>query len=360
MKSIFYIIVITIIILLIYSNYNKNEHFIERTIEFSDLALNPINVSYNTFDTQSVSIRFFKILGKFIPLIHDTTKKPEIFNDKKSNILYQYLKENKTNYRFITQLYPKYLTILTSYSNSILTFNNMLNNNTIKDIYILESNEHKIVQNMLEILFKKKKYNYIFIYQFPKILNKNAYYALFSNEYNGDITALAPYNNYVIIEFPEKHPNYQELKFKFQSLIITKYDVSLQMAHNLKKIIYAITDYQCLWTYDYVSEMKIYAFTKTLFSNIETVRASFKNENLQFLFQNLRPEKMISISVIPTHRGTVKYLHELKLFTYKEHPLCVYNTVTTTSCEPDVLYDNRFKLLNLYRTSNNNNIFINI
>jgi hypothetical protein len=359
MKSIFYIIVITIILLLLYWNYNNNEHFITRTIEFSDLALNPINISYNTSVSQSVSIQFFKILGRFIPLINDTTQKPEIFTDKNSNILYQYLNNNKTNYRIITQLYPQYLTLLTSYSNSILTFNNVLNNNTIKDIYIIENKQHKILQNMLEILLKKK-YNYIFIYQFPKILNKNAYYALFSNEFNSDITALAPYNNYVIIEFPEKHPNYQELKFKFQSLTITKYDVSLQMAHNLRKITYAITDYQCLWTYDYVSETKIYTFTKTLFSNIETVRSSFQSENLKFLFQNLRPEKMIGISVIPIHRGTIKYLHELKLFTYKEHPLCIYNTVTTTNCNPDLLYENRFKLLNLYATTNNNNIFIDI
>ena len=360
MKSIFYIIVIVIIILLIYSNYNNNEHFIQRTIEFSDLALNPINVSYNSFDSLSISIRFFKILGRFLPMIHNTSNKPEIFTDKTSNILYQYLNENKTNYRLIAQLYPKYLTILTSYTNSILTYNNMLNNNTIKYIYIIENNQHKIVQNMLEILFKKKKYNYIFVYKFPKILNKNAYYALFSNEYNSDITDLAPYNNYVIIEFPEKHPNYLELKFRFQSLTISKYDVSLQMAHNLRKITYAVTDYESLWTYDYVSEMKIYTFTKTLFSNIETVRSSFTNENLKFLFQNLRPEKMITISVIPTHRGTVSYLHELKIFTYKEHPLCIYNTVTTTSCNPELLYDNRFKLLNLYKTTNNNNIFIDI
>jgi hypothetical protein len=236
----------------------------------------------------------------------------------------------------------------------------MLNNNTIKDVYILEYTQHKIVQNMLEILFKEKKYNYIFIYKYPKILNRNAYYALFSNEYNINITALAPYNNYVIIEFPKIHPIYQELKFKFQSLTISKYDVSLQLVHNLRKITYAITDYQCVWTYDYVSEMKIYTFTKTLFSNIENVRTSFKNANLKFLFQNLRPEKMISISVIPTHHGTVKYLHELKIFTYKEHPLCINNTVTATNCNPELLYDNRFKLLNLYKTANNNNIFIDI
>ena len=360
MKSIFYIIVIMIIVLLIYINYNTNEHFIQRTIEFSDLALDPINVDTSTFDTQSVSIRFFEILGTFIPLIHNTKRKPEIFSDKKSNIVYQFLNKNETTYQFIAQLYPEYLTILTSYSNSILTFNNMLNNNSINDMYILEKKNHKIVQNILEILFKNKKYNYIFIYRFPKILNKNAYYTFFSTEYSSDITDLAPYNNYVIIEFPEKHPNYLELKFRFPSLTITKYDVSLQMAHNLRKITYAITDYQCLWTYDYVSEMKIYTFTKTLFSNIETIRTSFKNENLKFLFQNLRPEKMIIITIVPIHRGTVKYLHELKIFTYKEHPLCIYNTVTTTSCNPDLLYENRFKLLNLYKTNNNNNIFINI
>ncbi len=359
MKSIFYIIVITIILLLIYSNYNKNEHFITRTIEFSDLALNPINVSYNTFDSQSVSIRFFKILGTIIPLVNNPAQKPEIFTDTKSNILYQYLKENKTNFRIISQLYPKYLTIITSYSNSILTFDHMLNNNTIKDVYILENNKHQIVQKLLEILFKKKKYNYIFIYKFPKILNKNGYYVLFSNEFNYDITNLAPYNNYVIIEFPEKHPIYRELKFKFQSLTITKYDVSLQMAHNLRKITYAITDYQCLWTYNYVSEIKIYSVTKILFRSIEMIRSSFQNENLKFLFQNLRPEKMIIMTVIPTHPGTIKYLHELKIFTYKEHPLCIYNTVTTTNCDPNLLYENRYKLLNLYRT-NNNNIFIDI
>ena len=56
-------------------NYNKKEHFIQRTIEFTDIALNPINVGYSTFDTQSISKNFFEILGGFIPLIHDKKKK---------------------------------------------------------------------------------------------------------------------------------------------------------------------------------------------------------------------------------------------------------------------------------------------
>ena len=355
MKSIFYIILITIILItiIILSNYNKKEHFIQRTIQFTDLALNPINVKYHSFDTQSVSKQFFEIVGNFIPLTYDENKQNEIFTDKKSNILYKYLNGNNQHYRFITRLYPKYLTIITGYSNSILTFNNMMNNNTIRDVYILEHNEHKNVQNMLEILFVNKKYNYINIYKFPKILNKNAYYVLFSNEYNKDLTDLAIYNNFVIIEFPENHQIYQKLKLTYQSLIITKYDVSLQMSYNLKKITYAITDYLCLWTYDTVSELKVYTFIKTLFSNIETIRIQYKNDNLKFLFQNMRPEKMIVMSVVPLHNGVIKYFHELKIFTYIEQQICTHNTVTTTNCNPNLLFENRFKLLNLYGTRNN-------
>ena len=347
MYTISYIFLISVIILVLLNPYKKKEHFIQRTLEFSDMAMDPINVRV----TFPFSKDFFKVLGQYIPLIQrGPDQKIDLTADNLSNITMDYLDKKTTKYRFITTLFPKYLNIITSTENPIITYDDMLKDNTINTIYIFDYFNYKTIQKMLEILFETKKFKYIHITNDPKKLKTKAYYCMMTSEPSPTVSELSKFNKYFIIEFPEKHPVYSRLKQKFPSIQIEKYDIQYQNASNIKKIIYSIRDNLCLWSFDYVPEKKIYTLIKTIFENIESIRNGFTEKNIKRVMEYLRPEHMISISVIPIHPGVERYYRELQVYTYNDDPIC-QNTITTIKCQPKVLFENRYKLLNLYGTN---------
>ena len=343
MLTISYIFLLSIIILCLISGYPKKEGFISRTLEFSDMTMNPINVQITT----PFSDEFFHILGKYIPLIQYNKKDTvEIFLDYTCNIIYNFLKTQKTDYRYVTAIYPVYLTILISSSNNIITFDNMLSNQTIRNIYIFDYMNPQIIEKMIRSLVNSDRFNYIYINKFPNIIEQDAYYCILSSEYNNDLDTLAKNNKFFIIELPEKHHNYMNFRLNFPSLTISKYDISLQSGINNKKIIFTVKDILCLWSFTQVSEYKIYTLIKTLFRNIENIRNDFTNKNTKYIMEYFRPENMIIIIAVHTHDGVKKYYHELDIYTYNNDPICI-NTITSIKCSPNILFENRFKLLNL-------------
>jgi hypothetical protein len=346
MLTISYIFLLSIIILCLIYGSSKREDFISRTLEFSDMTMDPINVEITT----PLSDDFFQVLGLYIPLVRYNKKAPvEIILDYTCHIVYNFLQTKHTDYRYVSAIYPVFLTILISNYNNIITFDNMLANQTIKKIYIFDFTNPKIIEKILRSLINSDRFNYIYINRFPEIIEQDAYYCMLSSEYNSDLDTLAKNNKFFIIELPENHPNYINFRLNFPSLTISKYDISLQSGINIKKIIFAVRDILVLWSFSNVSEYKIYTLIKTLFKNIENIRADFTNKNTKFIMEYFRPEHMIIIAVAPIHIGVKKYYHELKVYTYNNDPICI-NTITSIKCSPDILFENRYKLLNLYGT----------
>ena len=347
MFTIFYIFLIFIIIISLLYNIPKTEHFLSKTVELTDLTLNPF--IYQT--TTPFSKEIFNVLSRHIPIIIKNTNRDtvELISDNSCNIIYQFLKTKKTKYRYITALFPKYLTILTHIDNNILTFDEMINNQSIHNIYILDYKNPEIIKKILTILLNTDRFNYIYIDKLPKKIEKNAYYSLLSSEYNIDIYNLSKSNNFFIIELPERHPNYLELIIEFPHLSMSKYDISFQRGFNKNKIIFSIRDFFCLWSFDYVPDYKVYTLIKTIFENLENIRTGFTSEMDKYIIQYLRPENMIKITIIPNHNGVDQYYRELEIYSHNSNQLCI-NTISSIRCQPDTLFENRFKLLNLYGT----------
>jgi len=346
MYTISYIFLILLIIICLYYYIPFHEHFISKTIELTNLTLNPIIFE----KTNPFSEDLFNVLCRFIPMnLKDNTNKVELLCENSCNIIDKFLITKTINYRYVTALFPKYLTILIHIDNNISTLDQMINNNSIVNIYILDYTNPKIIQKLLTILLNTNRYNFIYIKKLPNKIDKNAYYCLLSSEYNIDIYNLSKSNNFFIVEFPERHSNYIQLFIDFPYLSISKYDISRQRGFNNKKIIFSIRDFFCLWSFDYVSDYKVYNLIKTIFQNLENIRTGFSSEMDKYIIQYLRPENMIKITIIPNHTGVDQYYRELEIYSYNSDPLCI-NTISTINCNADTLYKNRFKLLNLYGT----------
>jgi len=273
----------------------------------------------------------------------------ELICENSCNIIQDFLKTHKTPYRYVTALFPKYLTILIHIDNNILTLDQMINDQNIYNIYILEHKYPQIIEKLLKLLLNTNRYNFIYITKLPKKIDKNAYYCLLSSEYNIDIFNLSKSNSFFIIELPERHRNYLQLFIEFPILSISKYDISRQRGFNNKKITFSIRDFFCLWTFDYVPDYKVYTIIKSIFQNLENIRNGFISEIDKYNIQYLRPENMIKITIIPNHTGVDQYYRELQIYSYNSNQICI-NTISTIRCQPDTLFENRFKLLNLYGT----------
>jgi len=346
MFTISYIFLVFIIIICLFYRYDEKEHFISKTIELTDIILNPIVFQ----PTTPFSVDLVKVLARHIPITLKTnSNRLELIADNSCNLIDNFMKTNRTRYRYVTALFPKYLTIITHIDNNIITFDQMLNNQTIDNIYILDYINPKIIKKMLMVLLNTTRFNYIYINKFPQIIEKNAFYCVLTSEYNDELTILSELNKYFIIELPETHRNYLQFRVEFPNTLISKYDISFQNGFNKNRIIFSFRDFFCLWSFDYVSEYKIYTLTKTIFENIENIRTGFTTEMNKYIMQYLRPENMIKITIIPNHRGVDKYYRELEIHTYNSNQICV-NTISTINCQPNTLFENRFKLLNLYGT----------
>ena len=88
-----------------------------------------------------------------------------------------------------------------------------------------------------------------------------------------------------------------------------------------------------------------------MFEGLDYFKTFVSDKNVKYIFESIRPEKMIVISVIPLHPAVEQYYRELFIYTDNQDPICINNTVSAIKCQPETIFNNRFKLLNLYGTN---------
>jgi len=332
------------------NNRTRTEYFIQKTIELTDLAMDPIQFKSNSNNDKQTN--FYNALQLVIP-IRSNNKNFDIFIENAYNILPDYL-NGKSHLRLIVPLYQEYLTILCDFSNNILTYADMLADCSNHDFFIVSDNDKKQnitnMINIVKILLPQKKYNFYYLSKLPTILKQKAYYCSFCSEHTDNLITLSKNNNFFIIEFPENHPNYRNLSINYQNVLISKYDISFHGSNNINRIIKSFRNSVNLWTYSHVPEFKIYTLIKSLFENLDFIKTNIKNRNVKYVFETLSPEKMIILTIVPLHSAVELYYHELFIFTNNQDPLCINNTVSALSCNESVIFDNRYRLLNLYGT----------
>jgi len=331
------------------SNTNQKEYFFQKTVELTDLAIDPIRFKIN--ENSDKQTNFFNALNLVIPL-NKNNKNFEIFIDNAYNILPEYLNGN-SQLRLIVPLYQEYLTIICDFANNILTYQDMLADCSKRDFFIVSDNNNQQnltnMLNIIKILFPQKKYSFYYLSKFPTKINQKAFYCSFCTEHSDNLITLSKKNNFFIIEFPENHPNYRNLSINYQNIYISKYDISFHGSNNIKRVIKSFRNSVNLWTYNKVPRFKIYALIKTLFENLDFIKKNIKNSTIKYVFE-ITAEKMIILTIVPLHSAVEQYYRELYIFTNNEDPLCINNTVSALPCNPSVIFDNRYRLLNLYGT----------
>jgi hypothetical protein len=352
MYTFFYIILFFIIIVIIAKKQfatTSSEHFLQNTIELSELTVDPVQFYLNTNDINQ--LYFFNIFKLLIPLKHND-KTFEIFIDNSILVFQDFLNTPNSNLRMVAPLYDEYLTIICDFSNHIITYENMLSDCKQQRDFFIISNRASYFQTVqfIKILFPSNRFTFYNLEKFPKKLNKFALYCKFCTENNADLQTLSKRNQYFIMEFPKNHPNYQNLNINFQNVILSKYDISMQIGSNIRRVIYSFMSSVNLYTFSSVSNIKIYNVIKALFEGLDYFRIYVNNKNVKYLFESIRPEKMIVISVIPLHPAVEHYYRELFVFTNNQDPICINNAVSALKCQPDTIFNNRFRLLNLFGT----------
>jgi hypothetical protein len=349
MYTFFYIILFFIIVFIAKKHFATSEHFLQNTIELSELAVDPVRFYSNTTDINH--LYFFKIFKLLIPLKHNDNNF-EIFIDNSLPVFQQFLNTPNSNIRMVAPLYDEYLTIICDFSNNIITYENMLSDcNQQRDFYII-SNKPNYFQTvkLIKILFPSNRFTFYNLENYPTKIHKFALYCKFCTENNSELQTLSKRNQYFIMEFPKNHPNYQNLNINFQNVILSKYDISMQIGSNIRRVIYSFRSSVNLYTFSSVSNIKIYTVIKALFEGLDYFKLYVSVKNVKSLFESIRPEKMIVISVIPLHPAVEQYYRELFIFTNNQDPICINNAVSALKCNSNTIFNNRFKLLNLFGT----------
>ncbi len=349
MYTFFYIILFFIIVFIVKKHFTTSEHFLQNTIELSELTVDPVRFRLNTNDINQ--LYFFNIFKLLIPLKHNK-KNFEIFIDNSIPVFQHYLNTPNSDIRMVAPLYDEYLTILCDFSNNIITYEHMLSDcEQQRDFYIIcNTPSYFQTVQLIKILFPSNRFTFYNLEKFPIKLNKFALYCKFCTENNADLQTLSKRNQYFIMEFPKNHPNYQNLNINFQNVILSKYDISMQIGSNIRRVIYSFMNSVSLYTFSSVSNIKIYTVIKALFEGLDYFKIYVDNKNVKYLFESIRPEKMIIISVIPLHPAVEQYYRELFIFTNNQDPICINNAVSALECQSNTLFKNRFKLLNLFGT----------
>ncbi len=350
MYTFFYIILFFIIVFVAKKLFTTSEHFLQNTIELSELTIDPLRFYLNTKDLNQ--LYFFNIFKLLMPL-KNNNKNFEIFINNSLPVFQQFLNTPNSNIRMVAPLYEEYLTIICDFSNNIITYEHMLSDcNQDRDFYIIDNNQSYFqMVELIRILFPSNRFTFYKIDDYPKKINKFALYCNFCTENNSDLQNLSIRNQYFIMEFPKNHPNYRNLNINFQNVILSKYDISMQIGSNIRRVIYSFRSSVNLYTFSSVSNIKVYTAIKALFEGLDYFKIYVSDKNVKYLFESIRPEKMIVISVIPLHPAVEQYYRELFVFTNNQDPLCINNTVSALKCQSDTIFNNRFKLLNLYGTN---------
>lgn len=330
----FYIIVFLIFLTYILKPRQIYEDFLVNTIQLTSLTLDPIKYNTNGF---SISQDFIDAIQRFIPMIQNESQ-PEIFSLPKSEMVKKYL-DNPDKTRFVCSIYTVYLTIISHQDNMLYTSLDLKNSDHII-INILD----KRLEPLMKTLYPKNRIRYIQPDSL-KILERGNVYCSWETEYSSLTRSLHhSQNKFIILKMDSDMIDLDTIQLLYPTIILSKYNIMYQGSENTERVIYALKDSISLYTYSSVPDLRVYKFIETLFEQIEPIRVTPQNTGSKFALEFLRPENLIEISLIPYHPGVEQYFRKLEVITNKPDPICV-NTITTIPCNPEILLDNRYRVI---------------
>jgi hypothetical protein len=361
-----YILLIIIIIIitsmaLIYKYCSPivREPFLINRIMLSNDVMNPLVIGI--LESYSIQREFVKVVSNYIPLYWYQMKhsleylKPTLSPKTDLVIMFRpiavnlYLTGKLPNLRFITNLYTIYLSIcvendspLNRYDDIINTITNRTNKNILTFYVIDESTEQ-----LLRILFPFNGLRFILIRinNLRQKMDPYGVYILWTTEYSQPLIHLAKYNKYKIITITPNHPILQKIKKEFPAIRITKYDISLQHASNVERVIYGLNTKMAIYSVrDSPNDVRINTFIRTCFNYLEKIRMEVESTEAKHTFEELRVDNLIEIALVPYHTQVYNYFRELQLITYNDNPICK-NVIGSIPCNVNVLHDNRMKLM---------------
>lgn len=338
--------------------YTVREPFLINRIMLSNDVIHPLVIGI--LETYSIQRELVKVLSKYVPLYWYKMKhsldylQPKLFDKTDMVIMFRpiavnlYLTGKLPNLRFMTNLYTIYLSIcvendspLNGYDDIINTINNRTNKNILKFYIIDESTEH-----ILRILFPFKglKFTVIHMDELHK-MDPMGIYILWTTEYSQPLIKLAKYNKYRLIQFAPNHPILQKITKEFPAIRITKYDISLQHASNVERVIYTLNTKMAIYSVrDSPNDVRINTFIRAYFNYIEKMRTEVESTEAKHTFEELRVENLIEMALVPYHTQVYNYFRELQLITYNDNPICK-NVIGSIPCNVNTLHDNRMKLM---------------
>jgi hypothetical protein len=351
------IIIIIVSMALIYKYYSPivREPFLINRVMLSNDVMNPLVIGI--LHAYSIQRELIKVISNYIPLYWYQMKhsleylQPERWNKTDLIIMFRpiavnlYLTGKLPNLRFITNLYTIYLSICVENDSPLNGYDDIINtiNDTNLKFYIIdESTEH-----LLRILFPSKKIKFIVIHidDLRKKMDPYGIYILWTTEYSHTLIQLAKYNKYRIITITPNHPILQKIKKEFPEIRITKYDISLQHASNVERVIYGLNTKMAIYSVrDSPNDVRINTFIRTCFNFLEKIRTEVESTEAKHTFEELRVENFIEMALVPYHTQVYNYFRELQLITYNDNSICK-NVIGSIPCNVNVLHDNRMKLM---------------
>jgi hypothetical protein len=346
----FYIVLIIFTILLFYFYYvnQDKETFLSNTIQITNLTIKPLKIGYRNITENHL----LNSMNNYIPI---EKVKYETYNDIYNDVSLDMgfltrtlattkYRDNPSQINYVCSIYSVYLNLLVIPESKLYTYNDVLKLKNIK-IFIIEEN----LKNILSILFKGIRIEFIkiknkFNINVRELIGTNGILAFWTPENSNDLNELANNNNkFLIIKFNEK-TDIQLLNLEYPTLHIKKYDIRNQKSFNIEKVIYTIKNSVCLYTRNNNSNNRIYKFMETLFTFLFEIRSGVKDPLSKLTFEELRPEKLIEIPIVPYHNEVILYFKKLNIFTNEENNICL-NTMTTRDCNPNLLEDNKMRLI---------------
>jgi len=322
----------------------------------SNDTLNPLVISI--LETYPIQREFVKVLSKYIPLYWYQMKhsleylQPELLHKTDLVIMFRpiavnlYLTGKLPDLRFITNLYTIYLSMCVENDSSLNEYEDILTNNTNNNIikfYIIDES----MEQLLRILFPFKQIKFIVIHinDLCKKMDPYGIYILWTTEYSQPLIQLSKYNKYRIITIAPNHPILQKITKEYPAIRITKYDISLQQASNVERVIYGLNTKMAIYSVrDSSNDIRINTFIRTCFNFLEKIRTEVESTEAKHTFEELRVENFIEMALVPYHTQVYNYFKELQLITYNDDPICK-NVIGSIPCNINVLHDNRMKLM---------------
>lgn len=346
----FYIVLLIFTILLFYFNYviQDKETFLSNTIEITNLTIKPIKIGCRNI----IENHLLNSMKKYIPIdVVNYETYNDIYNDKTLDMGFlprslatTIYRDNPIQINYVCSIYSVYLNLLVIPDSKLYTYDDILKLKNIK-IFIIEEN----LKNVLSILFKGIRIEFIIIknkfnINLRDMIGSKGILAFWTPENSNEINELANNNNkFLIIKLNEK-TDIQLLSLNYPTLQIKKYDIRNQKSFNIEKVIYTIKNTICLYTRNNFSNNRIYKFIETLFTFLFEIRIGVKDPLSKLTLEELRPEKLIEIPIVPYHNEVTVYFKKLNIFTNEENNICL-NTMTTRNCNPDLLENNKMRLI---------------